>query len=256
MTRILVLAGHDPTGGAGVSADEDAAWRFRVEAKCIVTAWTDQDGEAVQSVGARVVKDWLAEAREALTEEPDAIKTGLLPGAEHVRAAAKLAKWARGRGVPVVVDPVLRASGGETFLDDEGIEALLGELISQEVVLTPNLYEAARLTDLAFEDLAADPEARIEAARRLTARGARAVVVKAGHGLEDPARDLVFEAGEEPEITWLEHARQHGRTLHGSGCRMASAIAALLARGEDLAAASRGAQSFVAELLVCTGQHE
>jgi len=256
MTRILVLAGHDPTGGAGVSADEDAAWRFRVEAKCIVTAWTDQDGEAVQALGARAVKDWVAEAREAIREQPDAIKTGLLPGADHVQAAAKLAKWARGRGIPMVVDPVLRASGGETFLDDEGIEAILQELSPQEVILTPNLYEASRLADLAFEDLAADPEARLEAARRLCARGAKAVVIKAGHGLEDPARDLVFEAGEEPEVTWLEHARQHGRSLHGSGCRMASAIAALMARGEDLVAATRAAQSFVAELLVCTGQHD
>lgn len=239
--RLLVVAGADPTGGAGVDADREAAEELGVGAVCVVTADTEQDGRCVQAVHPRDPAVWLAQARAAAADAPpDALKTGLLPGADHVRAAAALAAGLR---VPAVIDPVLTASGGEPFLDAEGIAVLLETLLPHAAVLTPNVPEAARLANLPEEELCADPEARVAAARALLARGAGAVVVKGGHGREDPALDLVLAAGEAP--CWLAHARVRGAGLHGSGCRYAAALAAGLAAGETLETAARVAAARV-----------
>ena len=247
-TRILVVAGHDPSGGAGVGADRAAAAHFGVEAECVVTAWTDQDGARVRAIEPRPIEDWLEEARYALASPIGALKSGLLPSAAAVRALATLLdEVAHARAVPAVVDPVLAASGGESFLDETGIEALLAELPPRGVILTPNLPEAARLTGLELEHLQARLEARESAARALLERGCRAVVLKGGHADDSPVRDLVLERGGEP--VWLEHARIPGARLHGSGCRFASAIAAQLARSVPLDESARAAGVWLAELL-------
>lgn len=239
---LLVLAGHDPTGGAGLDADRRAASVVGVDAECVVTAETEQDGRRVQAVRARPA--WPEEARAWLRRGPAAIKTGLLPGAQSVRFAAELAS-ARG-AVPMVVDPVLAASGGEVFLDEEGIETLRSELISKAVVLTPNLPEAARLVGADADSLASF-ERRLDAARALLELGADAVLLKGGHGAEDPVRDLSWERNAEPR--WLEHARVPGAGIHGSGCRFASLLAAGLALGEPLAeAAGRAGEWVCAEI--------
>ncbi len=246
--RILVVAGHDPSGGAGVDADRAAATHFGVEAECVVTAWTDQDGTRVRSLEPRPVADWLEEARYALAAPIGALKSGLLPSAAAVRALATLIdELTSARSVPVVVDPVLAASGAEVFLDEGGIEALLAELVPRGVILTPNLPEAARLTGLELARLQADGDARTTAARSLLERGCRAVVLKGGHATDAPVRDLLLERDRDP--VWLEHARLPGARLHGSGCRFASALAANLALGHPLPAAAASASSYLARLL-------
>ena len=246
--RILVVAGHDPSGGAGVDGDRAAARRFGVEAECVVTAWTDQDGTRVRSVEPRPVEDWLEDARYALAAPIGALKSGLLPGAAAVRALATLIdELEHVRSVPVVVDPVLAASGGEAFLDDAGIDALSNDLLPRGVILTPNLPEAARLAGLELEELRASLEARESAARRLLERGCRAVLLKGGHAADSPVRDLVLERGR--EAVWLDHPRVHGARLHGSGCRFASAVAAQLALSVPLDQAARAAGGWLGELL-------
>lgn len=245
--RVLVVAGHDPTGGAGVDADRAAITRFRGEPECVVSAWTDQDGRHVRSVRPEPSERWLAEARYALAEPFGALKSGLLPSAEAVQAFATLIDEARrARAVPVVVDPVLAASGGEPFLDESGIAALCSELLPRGVVVTPNLPEAARLAELPLSSLLADPDARIAAAEALLARGATAVCLKGGHGTEPRVHDLVLVARSAP--VWVIHERHPGR-LHGSGCRFASAVSAQLARGVPLPEAARRASLWLDELL-------
>jgi hydroxymethylpyrimidine/phosphomethylpyrimidine kinase len=245
--RLLVVAGHDPSGGAGIDADRKAAVRFGAEAECVVTAWTEQDGERVRSVTPVAPATWLEEARYALAVPPDAVKSGLLPSAAAVRALATLIdELRRVRAAPVVVDPVLAASGGEVFLDDAGIEVLLAELVPRGVILTPNLPEAARLAGHALEPLLTDHDARLACAETLLARGAAAVLLKGGHGLEPAVHDLVLEQDRGP--LWLARERHPGR-LHGSGCRYASAVAAQLARGVSLAEAAKAAGVWLGELL-------
>lgn len=237
---MLVVAGHDPTGGAGIDADRRAAARFGARTTAIVTAETEQDGQRVFEVRPRDPAQWLAEAL-AVTSV-DAIKIGLLPGAEHVRAVVELA---RARRVPLVVDPVLASSGGTPFLDTAGQRALLEELLPLGPVLTPNLPEALLL---AGAGVAGDGRAaRLAAAARLVELGARVVLLKGGHGREDPVQDLVFVADAAP--VWLARPRVAGASLHGSGCRFASAVAAQVAAGAGWVDAARAAGEWLADLL-------
>jgi hydroxymethylpyrimidine/phosphomethylpyrimidine kinase len=269
--RVLVVGGHDPSG-AGVDADLAALRGLAVEARAVVTAWTDQDERGVRAVGARACGEWLAEAREAARPRVGALKLGLLPGAEHVAAAAALVLELRerdGGALPVVVDPVIAASSGGRFLDAAAVAALARGLLAAGVVATPNLAEAAELARFAGAAgpggaaalggaarldearLAADRGARVEAAERLLGLGARAVVLKGGHGLEDPALDLVLAAGEPP--LWLAHRRIPGAKVRGSGCRFASRLAAGLALGSSLAVAAAEAGAHVAQVLAERG---
>lgn len=253
LTRVLVVAGHDSSGAAGIDADRDAARAFETEALCVVTARTVQDATGVRELGARAPATWLAEARAALEARPAAIKFGLLPGTEHVQAAAQLVREARALSptVPmpaVVVDPVIASSSGFTFMDDAAVAAMRAELVPLSVVLTPNLFELAQLAGAGEHELAEHPEARLVAARQLLAMGAGAVLAKGGHGTEDPIRDLTLEPGSDAadaRPTWIEHPRLPGRSIRGSGCRHATAVACELARGAQLPAAARAAAAFV-----------
>lgn len=255
--RVLVVGGHDPSyrgpaGGAGVDADREALEAHAAAVSAVVTAWTEQDGTNVSALRPRPASDWLAEACEALAEERtpvSALKSGLLPGAEAVLAFVDLVAVARraAPALPVVVDPVLAASGGETFLDDAGVHVLLEALVPCGVLLTPNLPEAARLTGIELEHLQSERPARLAAAERLLALGATAVVLKGGHASDDPAADLVLTPAEPP--LWFAHPRLPGRRLHGSGCRFASTLAAGLALGHPLPAAAAAASAYLARLL-------
>lgn len=266
--RLLLVGGHDPSG-AGTTADLDALRGLPLEPLVFATAWTEQDASGVRSIGARPAAAWEAEARSAcglssVLDKPAALKTGLLPGAEHVRAAARLV---RELGVPAVVDPVLAASSGGRFLDEQAVEALRRELLALPVVATPNIEELAELVGADARTLAASPPARREAALQLLARGCAAVVAKGGHGVEDPACDLLVWRPEafpgsatgaaatgEPAVLELVHRRIPGAKIRGSGCRFASRLAGGLALGQDLATATRGASALLAELLSTPGR--
>jgi len=248
--RLLVVAGHDPSG-AGIDADRQALAGLPVDGHFVVSAWTKQDARGLQQLGARATGDWLAEARRELPVA--ALKFGLLPGGEHVRAAAELVHEARERAGGlcwVVVDPVLGSSSGGRFLDDAAAREYVLALTPAGVVLTPNLDELAELSATDRERLVRDPSARTAAARALLERGASAVIVKAGHGTEDPARDLVLEAGRSE--VWLEHPRIPGGKVRGSGCRFATRVAANLALGTGLVRAARDAGEHVCGRLKMT----
>ncbi len=251
--RVLVIAGHDPSG-AGLDADRDALSGQRVEFVGVETARTDQDDRGVRSIGARDPAVWGAEAEERARAGVAALKFGLLPGRAHVERAARLVarlRRAAGAGIPIVLDPVIAASSGARFLDADGVEALRGELLGLDLVVTPNLPEAAELARVPVASLDHDLAARLELARLLLGLGARAVVLKGGHGGEDPVRDLVLAAGAGP--VWLSHPRTSGGKLRGSGCRFASRMAGSLARGRPLAEAAQEAGEYVAARIAAAG---
>lgn len=242
--RILVVAGRDPSG-AGLDADRDALSGLDVEGVFVATAETDQDDAGVRSIGARAASTWLAEARLAARSGVCAVKFGLLPGADAIESAARLvAELRRAGNVHVVVDPVIAASSGTRFLAARDVEVLRGSLLGLDVIVTPNLLEAAELARVPVRELETNLAARVEVARLLTGLGAAAVVLKGGHGREDPVRDLVLEAGRAP--VWFEHPRTPAGKLRGSGCRFATRLAAELALGRPLTAAARSAGVFVA----------
>lgn len=238
--RVLVIAGYDPSGGAGIDADRSTADALMGEVECVATAFTDQTSEAVRAVGARNAEIWADEVRDVWKQNGgfSVVKFGLLPGAEHVRAAARLiAEWRAERKVEVVVDPVIASSSGHTFLDEEGCRAVLRELLPRGVILTPNLEELARLTGHALDELASDVDLRAVAGRDLAGMGASTIVVKGGHGGEDPVCDLILAPGK--RAAWRTQERvttpTGEPTVRGTGCRFATALSIGLATGLELA---------------------
>ncbi len=226
--RVLVVAGHDSSGGAGIDVDREALEQIEVEGAFVVSAWTKQDDFGVHDLGAVDPATWLAEARRHLGPGLGAVKLGLLPGTPAVLAARALAAEIDG-AAPIVLDPVLGASSGGRFHDGASLDALRDELLPAGLWWTPNVPELAELTGADPRRLADVPRSRLAAAQGLIEAGAVGVVVKGGHGGENPVQDLVLQAGEAP--TWVEHPRVADAVLRGSGCRFASAVAAQMARG-------------------------
>lgn len=226
---VLVLAGLDPSGGAGLLADAEALRAFGLRPLCVATALTVQTTRHAlqfQPVAPLLVQD---SARALLEEEPiRAIKIGMV-GAEQV-ARAILDLLQDFRALPLVVDPVLFASSGAPLFKGPGGVAAYLELMRGAIV-TPNLAEAEALSGTREQEAAA---------RALVSQGARAALVKGGH-LDGDAIDLLYD-GERVER--LAGARiAVGR--RGTGCRFASALAAGLASGRPLLEAAQGAKAFV-----------
>lgn len=246
LAPVLAIGGHDSSGGAGVDADRAAIEAAGGRALIVVTARTLQDAGGVRELGARAPEEWSREARAQLEAGARALKLGLLPGTEAVRAAAALIESAAA-GLPTVLDPVLAASSGTRFHDAQGVECLRAALLPLGLVWTPNLPELGELAGAPLEELVARPAARQEAAAVLIEAGAAAVVVKGGHGREDPVLDLLLEAG--GRVHRLEHPRGAGGGIRGSGCRFASHLAAGLASGRPLPAAVAAAGAWVGGLM-------
>jgi len=255
--RVLVVAGLDPSGGAGLVADLEALAAAGARGWAVAAALTAQGprgakglapglpsprGAGLGRVFEPVSEAMLLAQLEALLdgpERPRAVKTGMLGTAGLARAlAARLAAAPLAR-VPLVVDPVLAASSGASLLDTGGAPPgeALAPLLARARLATPNLPELALLTG---EDVS-DDEAAVRAARRLPAR---AVLVKGGHREGAPV-DLLVEGR---RVTRLAGRRRPG-TARGTGCRLASAIAAGLAAGRPLEDAVRRAKAIVERYL-------
>jgi hydroxymethylpyrimidine/phosphomethylpyrimidine kinase len=239
--RVLVCAGLDPSGGAGLVADLEALAAAGARGWSVATALTAQGPGGARGFEP-VAPAFLRAQIDALVlgaERPRAVKTGMLGSAAVARAlAVRLAEPPLGR-VPLVVDPVLAASSGASLLETGGATPAeaLAPLLARARLVTPNLPELGRLTGA---DVSTD-EAAIRAARLLPAR---AVLVKGGHREGAPV-DLLVEGR---RVTRLAGRRRAG-TARGTGCRLASAIAAHLARGVELEDAIRAAKRLVERYL-------
>jgi hydroxymethylpyrimidine/phosphomethylpyrimidine kinase len=239
--RVLIIAGSDSGGGAGVQADIKTVTMLGGYAATAITAITVQNTLGVHAVHALPVALMEAQARAVLTDiGADAIKTGLLGSADMVEAVAALLDDYP--DIPAVVDPVMVAKGGRGLLESSGLERLRTLLLQRAALLTPNAPEAAALTGLAVETL---DDAR-RAAEALLAGGARAVLLKGGHIPGDRVIDLL--ATPEGE-TLFEGPRQDTRHTHGTGCTLASACALGLAEGLALDQAVARAWAYVAEAI-------
>ena len=244
---VLCIGGVDSSSAAGLDVDVPAVTAAGATPRVVVTANTVQNDQGVRSVGAVAPSRWLDEARAEVVGAK-ALKFGLLPGVDQVRAADQLLEQIE--PLPWVLDPVLSSSSGYEFLDPLARAVLLDRLLPRAPVITPNLDEAALLTDRRVESMLT-LEGRIEAARELLRRGAEAVVIKGGHGNESPLLDLLV--GRDREPLWIEHRRVPGE-LRGTGCRFASALAARLAQGDTLEAGVRYSGAYVGGLLACMGR--
>jgi hydroxymethylpyrimidine/phosphomethylpyrimidine kinase len=238
MRRALTIAGSDSGGGAGIQADLKTFAAYGVYGTSALTAVTAQNTVAVTAVHLLPAAVVRAQIDAVLTDiGADAIKTGMLGSAELVRTV--VAAVAAHRPAALVVDPVMIAKSGNTLLDPDAVIALREHLVPLATVLTPNAPEAAALTGHEVHSLAT---AR-EAALRLHALGPRAVLVKGGHLPGDDVVDVLYDGHHVHE---LRGPRVPGPHTHGTGCTLASAIAAGLALGATLEAAVADARAYVA----------
>lgn len=231
----LSIAGSDCSGGAGIQADLKTFAALGIYGMSAITTVVAENTHAVLC-RQDIAPDVLAAQIEAVLDDipPNAIKIGLLPSAAAVRTVAKAL---RGCTVPVVLDPVMVASAGQTLHGTDMLEALKAELLPLVTLITPNLAEASALTGLPAESRAQ----RETAARRLKGLGPGAVLLKGGH-LDGAAEDLLFD-GE--RFTTFTRARIDTKNTHGTGCTLSSAIAAYLAQGFELPQAVEQAKAYI-----------
>ncbi len=236
--RVLIAAGSDSGGGAGVQADIKTVTALGGYAATAITALTAQDTRGVHAVEP-VAPEFVARQLRLVLADigADAVKTGMLHSAAVIEAvAAVLAEQAA--GLPLVLDPVMVAKGGAALIDADAVAAVGRRLLPRATLITPNLPEAERLTGLAV----ADPDGMRRAAERLLERGAAAVLVKGGHLPGAELVDLLLWPGGERTFS---DRRIDTRHTHGTGCTLASAIAAGLAQGLDLVPAVERARRYL-----------
>lgn len=239
--RVLIIAGSDSGGGAGVQADIKTVTALGGYAATAITAITVQDTLGVRAVHPLPPAVVDAQARAVLNDiGADVIKTGMLGDAEVVEAVARLLD---GAGQPAVIDPVMMAKGGARLIADEALDLVRALLVPRAALLTPNAPEAEALTGLGVQsthDLRRAGEA-------LLALGAGAVLMKGGHVPGERVIDILMTPYGE---TAFEGERIASRHTHGTGCTLASACATGLAQGMSLEAAAARAWDYVHQAML------
>jgi hydroxymethylpyrimidine/phosphomethylpyrimidine kinase len=240
MGRLLVIAGSDSSGGAGIQADLKTAQAFGVYAQTAITAVTVQDTNKVYSVNPVASEIVRAQIEAALNDiGADAIKIGMLGTAE---IAATVADILETNTIPLVLDTVLLSSSGAPLLDEEGTTILKKRLLRRATLVTPNLPEAEALTGIYPRS-----EHRLRnAAMVFKMLGNDSVLFKGGHGEEAVVRDILWSEG---DFITFEAPRQHTRHTHGTGCTLATAVACGLAQKRPLKEAVARAQDYVQQAL-------
>jgi hydroxymethylpyrimidine/phosphomethylpyrimidine kinase len=236
--RLLSIAGSDPSGGAGLQADLKTFAAHRVYGMAVVTAITAQSTTGVLAVEP-VAPDSVERQLRAVLDDigVDAVKIGMLATAETVTRVARSLDGLAPE-VPIVLDPVLRASDGTPLIEPGGLERMARELVPRVAVLTPNRAEAGALLG---RTVTSELEVA-EAARELAARGP-AVLVTGGDAGGDEVVDVLVDR--QGSATVFRASRLRSRSTHGTGCTLSAALAARLASGAELAAAVGAAIDYV-----------
>lgn len=236
--RLLIIAGSDSSGGAGLQADIKTADAFGVYSMTAVTAVTVQDTRqvyAIHPVPAEMVREQIARCLADIGA--DVIKIGMLGSAVIAKAVASALKE-HAASIPIVLDPVMIATSGKRLLSADGARVLKEQLLPLATLVTPNLPEARALAGLRGSG-----RGEVErAGRKLIALGAKAALIKGGHSTRETVDDiLVWERGAE----LYAFPRLRSRHTHGTGCTLATAIACGLAQGMSLPLATGRAREFV-----------
>jgi hydroxymethylpyrimidine/phosphomethylpyrimidine kinase len=237
--RVLIIAGSDSGGGAGIQADLKAVTALGAYGMTAITALTAQNTEGVHGV-LPVETGFIRQQIRVVLQDlgADALKTGMLHDSATIEAVCEeVGALAPGR--PFVADPVMVAKGGQALLQGEAVETLKRRLLPLVTLLTPNLPEAEVLCGMAIRDI----PTMHKAAEMLLTLGVPAVLLKGGHLDAPMVTDLLATA--EGMLERFESPRIETRHTHGTGCTLASAIAAGLAQGMSLRDAVARARSYV-----------
>ncbi|MFI1254476.1 bifunctional hydroxymethylpyrimidine kinase/phosphomethylpyrimidine kinase [Streptomyces netropsis] len=237
--RVLTVAGSDSGGGAGIQADLKTMLALGVHGMSVLTAVTAQNSRGVQGAWELPAEAVRAQFRSVVDDiGVQAVKTGMLASVELVETVAGLLAEVGARsGAPVVVDPVGVSKHGDALLAASALDAVRTKLLPTATVATPNLDEVAWLTGVR---VSTEADLR-RAADAVLSYGPRWALIKGGH-LAGDAVDLLTDGTEEH---WLRATRHDNRHTHGTGCTLASAIAARLAQGRSVPEAVADAKDYV-----------
>ena len=237
--RVLIIAGSDSGGGAGIQADIKTVTALNGFAMTAITALTAQNSLGVHAVH-DVPEDFITRQIEVVLEDfgADAIKLGMLHRLPVIHAVAD-ALERLAPGVPMVLDPVMVAKGGHALLDADAMAAMKDRLIPRAHLITPNVPEAEALTGAKIENV----EDLAVVGDKLDRLGTGGVLVKGGHLEGETVTDVLWQGGSRPEV--FSSPRINTQHTHGTGCTLASAIACGLAQGLDLVAAVTRARAYV-----------
>ena len=239
---VLAFAASDPTGGAGIQADIMTLASMGCHPLSVITAITVQDTSGVEDI-LPIDADWIADQARALLEDIPvaAFKLGMLGSVEAIAAIAEII--ADYPDIPLILDPVLASGRGDQFANEDMIDAMMELLLPQTTIITPNSPEARRLAQ--DEDRDDDPGLD-ECSRRLIDAGCEFVLITGTHENTEQVINTLY--GENGLVRSDKWQRLPG-SYHGSGCTLASAIAANLAHGMDLVEAVKDAQEYTWQAL-------
>lgn len=240
--RVLVIAGSDPSGGAGIQADIKTITAHGGYAAAVITALTVQNTTGV-SVVQQISASFICDQINAVMSDigADVIKIGMIGDAEAAHEIAKILSPFAG-SIPIILDPVLVASSGDALAGEGMVDVLKSALLPLSAVVTPNAEEAARITNLQVktsEDLE-------KAGKSLCEMGAGAALVKGGHLVGDEVTDILMADG---AAIMFKNPRFQSNSTHGTGCTLASALAVQLAQGASLELAVSKAIDYVREAI-------
>ncbi len=225
-SKILIIAGSDSSGGAGIQADIKTVTALGSYAMTAVTAVTAQNTTGVNSVfpvsPSEIEKQILFTCKDI---KPDAIKIGMLHSSKVINSIIKVLKKIKIK--KIVLDPVMVAKGGTKLINNSAIKILKKKLILRSYLITPNIPEAEVLTNQKINDLSG----MINAAKILKKLGAKNVLIKGGHKNSKFIEDVFLT---NKEITIFKHKKIKTKNTHGTGCTLSSAIATFLSCGKPL----------------------
>ena len=245
LPRVLIIAGSDPGGGAGIQADIKTVSMLGGYAATAITALTAQNTQGVFGVHP-VPPDFIRQQISLVLDDigADALKTGMLHDTATIEAVAETIAPCK---APLVLDPVMIAKGGAPLLQSDAIEALKTQLLPKAALITPNIPEAEALSGVTINS----PEQMREAAQRIAELGPKAVLVKGGHLDSERIIDILYI---NESFAEFEQPRIASSNTHGTGCTLASAIAAGLAGGMGLPQAVERAQRYVWQAIASAPQ--
>ena len=236
--RVLICAGSDSGGGAGIQADIKTVTALGGFATTAITALTAQNTMGVSSIIEVPINFLLEQIRVVLSDlGADCIKTGMLHNVQVIEAVSEAIEKDGGKKY-LVVDPVMVAKGGQELLEPSALHALKSHMIIRADLLTPNIPEAELLTGIEISDI----DTMRRAAHAILEMGSKAVLLKGGHLKDETLTDILVTKDAEKTYSGPRLLTKH---THGTGCSMASAVATGIAQGKTLEMAVQRARAYV-----------
>ncbi len=244
MEKILIIAGSDSGGGAGIQADIKTASAHKIYSSCVITCLTAQNTQKVAAIHNPTI-DFLEKQLEAVFADIkfDSIKIGMLGSQEIIKAINKILKE-KAKNIPIILDPVMVATSGDILLEKDAIGELKN-FCAQAKIITPNIDEAEILAEIKIKNIA---DMKL-AAQKIKKFGCGAVLIKGGHLDFSDGKIYSVLLDEKNNFTIISNKRIGKKNLHGTGCTLSSALACNIARKYSLKKSAQKANSYVCKAI-------